>query len=56
VTPFLLGEANKSFFDLFYAYLIEIPAICFVLLLFENKKWGGRIKCTIYGLVIMTTI
>jgi len=56
ITPYLLGEADKSFFDLLYAYAVEIPAIILVLLLFENKKWGGRIKCTIYGLIIMTTI
>jgi len=56
ILPFLLGSANKSFYEMFLAYLVEIPAIFFVLLLFENKKYGGRIKCTIYGLVIMTSI
>lgn len=36
ILPFLLGGANKSFYEMFLAYLVEIPAIFFVLLLFEN--------------------
>lgn len=56
LTPFLIGEAEKTFFDLFLAYAVEIPAIFLVMALFENKRYGGRIKCTIYGLVLMIMI
>lgn len=56
ITPFLVGEnEDSSFMDLFLAYLVEIPSILIAVALFDNRKWGGRIKVTIYGLVIMTS-
>lgn len=56
ITPYLYDDADNGFMDMFMAYSCEIPGIIFVALLFENRKWGGRIKCTIYGLFIMTGI
>lgn len=56
ITPYLYNDSNASFIDMLYAYSCEIPAILFVIAIFENQYWGGRIKCTIYGLIVLIAI
>ncbi|KAM3144931.1 hypothetical protein pb186bvf_002936 [Paramecium bursaria] len=56
IIPYLLKDADSSFFFMFLAYASELPAILTVVFLIENKQYGGRIKCTNYGLLLILII
>ena len=56
ITPYILNDTDSTFWSLLFAYAAEIPAILLVVVLIDNPEYGGRIKSTMYGLVILTAV
>jgi Na+/melibiose symporter-like transporter len=56
ITPYILEESNSGFLPSLLSYIAEILAIIFVVSLIDNEKWGGRKKCQIYGLVMLSIV
>jgi hypothetical protein len=56
ITPYILQDSNNGFGAQLASYSAEIPAILLVCLLIDNEKYGGRPRCTCFGLVVLAIV
>jgi hypothetical protein len=56
ITPYILDDSDNGFYGALLSYGAEIPAILLVFILIDNEKYGGRTKCTILGLIMLSIV